>query len=234
MSALYLAGLNCFFAVNVAKHRTLSGYVEEARARAFEPSEAGFRGLLAATNVRELNEKQWEFFRYMILEIVHSRMASAAVLKVLSEDADHAARFRSSLKTVTREIGTLRNRYFEAAVRTASGTPDFKREVERLAMEAKANGKSDDDVKLIVDAAVAEKRAATIEICKGHLKASLGRLESPAQIVRRLDPSKGASAELEGSDQPEVEPAAADQTDLEVAVAADRIQHQADEDEQTE
>jgi hypothetical protein len=59
MSALYLAGLNCFFSVNVGRHRTLSGYVVEPRACAFEAGEAGFRGLLAASNVRELNEKQW-------------------------------------------------------------------------------------------------------------------------------------------------------------------------------
>jgi hypothetical protein len=238
ISALYLAGLNCFFPVTVARHRTLSGYVVEPRARAFEAGEAGFRGLLAATNVRELNEKQWEFFRYMILEIVHSRMASTAITQVLSapENAAHAARFRSALPTVTKEIDTLRNRYFEAAVRTALGTPDFRREVDMLEMQAKANGKSDDEVKLLVDAAVAAKRTATIEICRGHLKASLGRLDSPDQIVRRLDPSEGASTGLEGSNNLETEPSdnSAEQTALEVAVAADSLQHQTDKDEQTE
>jgi acetolactate synthase small subunit len=238
MSALYLAGLNCFFSVNVGRHRTLSGYVVEPRACAFEAGEAGFRGLLAASNVRELNEKQWEFFRYMILEIVHSKMASAAVLQVLSAPTNvgHAARFRSELTNVAKDIDTLRNRYFEAAVRAAQLTPDFKREVEMLGMKAKAEGKSDDDVKLLVDAAVAAKRAATIEICKGHLKASLGRLDSQTQIVRRLNAAEAASTGVVGSDHPEgeAEDSVAGQSDLDVAVAADRLQHQSDEDQQAE
>ena len=98
----------------------------------------------------------------MILEIVHSRLASSAVLQILNvpENAVLAARFRAALPFVTGEIETLRTRYFEAAVRTAQGTPEFRREVEMLGMQAKANGKSDDEVKLIVDAAVADKRAA--------------------------------------------------------------------------
>lgn len=60
VSDLYLAGLNSFFATSGTRHRTMSGYVTESRARAFEAAQSGFRGLLAAGNVRELNEKQWE------------------------------------------------------------------------------------------------------------------------------------------------------------------------------
>jgi hypothetical protein len=60
MSQLYLHGLNAFFAVGSTRHRTLAGYVAEPRARAFDANEQGFRGLIAAGNVRELNEKQWE------------------------------------------------------------------------------------------------------------------------------------------------------------------------------
>lgn len=234
VSALYLAGLNTFFAVPTARHRTLSGYVAEPRARAFEASQSGFRGLLAATNVRELNEKQWEFFRYMILETVHSRMASIAVLEVLnaSENTTYATRFRASLPAVADDIETLRNRLFEAAVRTAQGTPDFRREVDMLGMQAKANGKTDDEVKLLIDSAVASKRTETIEICKAHLKASLGRLDSPAQIQRRLAPSAAATSP-EAGESPETEPTVM-QTELEVAVAADHLQHPSDDDDKVE
>ena len=238
VSTLYLAGLNTFFAVAASRHRTLSGYVSEPRARAFEASQSGFRGLLAATNVRELNEKQWEFFRYMILEVVHSRMASVAVLEVLNapENATHTARFRASFPAVADDIETLRNRLFEAAVRTAQATPDFRREVELLGMQAKANGKTEDEVKLLVDAAVAAKRTATIDICKGHLKASLGRLNSSIQIQRRLAPSANTPAAAEEADSHEVEPAepSGEQTDLEVAVAADHLQHQSEDDDKAE
>ena len=234
VSRLYLAGLNSFFSVPAARHRTLSGYVSEPRARAFEASQSGFRGLLGATNVRELNEKQWEFFRYMVLEIVHSRLASNAVLEVLNapENTSHAARFRASLPAVADDIETLRSRLFEAAVRTAQGTPDFRREVDMLGLQAKANGKTDDEVKLLIDAAVAAKRTETIEICKAHLKASLGRLESSVQIQRRLAPSATVTASGEG-ESPDAEPTV-EQTDLEVAVAADHLQHSSEDDDKVE
>jgi hypothetical protein len=237
MSMLYLAGLNTFFATATTRHRTLSGYVTESRARAFEASQSGFRGLLAATNVRELNEKQWEYFRYMILEIVHSRMASAAVLEIVNapENAQHAVRFRASLPAVAHSIETLRKHYFEAAVRTAQATADFRREVELLEMQAKANGKPDDEVKLLVDNAVAAKRSAVIEICKGHLKASLGRLESAAQIQRRLAPSPDAALLPEGTENPEAETTGGEveETDLAVAVAADHLHHPSEEGTET-
>jgi hypothetical protein len=237
VSALYLAGLNTFFAVPAARHRTLSGYVSEPRARAFEASQTGFRGLLAATNVRELNEKQWEFFRYMILEIVNSRMASPAVLEILNvpENAAHAKRFQASLPAVTDDIEALRSRLFEAAVRTAQGTPDFRREIDLLGMQAKTSGKTDDEVKLLIDAAVAAKRTATIDICKAHLRASLGRLDSSTQIQRRLTPSATGttSGEVEGPDAESTEPTVL-QIDLEVAVAADHLNHPSEDDDKVE
>ena len=163
LSELYIRGLNAFFSVTATRHRTLAGYVTEPRAAAFEANQSGFRGLLFATNVRELNEKQWEFFRYMVLEIVHSRMASNAVLATLNDPqyAQHAESYRSSLAKIGEEVQALRNRYFEAAVRTALGTPEFRREVELLEMQAKANNKTDAEIKQIVDNAVAEKRKAT-------------------------------------------------------------------------
>jgi hypothetical protein len=236
VSALYLSGLNSFFAVSGSRHRTLSGYVSQSRARAFEASQPGFRGLLAATNVRELNEKQWEFFRYMIVEVVHSRMASAAALDVLNApvNATHAARFRSTLPAVTDDIETLRNRYFEAAVRTAQGTPHFRREVEMLGLQAKAEGKTDDEVKLLVDAAVAAERSKTIEICKEHLKASLGPIESSSQIQRRLAGISALASEGAASQEAKTGGPTVEQTDLEIAVAADRLQHPSEGDDQGE
>ena len=101
-----------------------------------------------------------------------------------------------------------------------------------MGMQAKANGKTDDEVKLLVDDAVATKRTETIEICKAHLKASLGRLESSAQIQRRLAPSVMVTASDEG-ESPDTEPTI-EQTDLDVAVAADHLQHPGEEDDKVE
>lgn len=233
VSSLYLAGLNSFFSDTAAKHRTLSGYVAEPRARAFEAAYPGFRGLLASTNVRELNEKQWEFFRYMILEIVLSKMASSAVLEVLNkpENASQADLYRASLSDILSAVEQLRNRYFEAAVRTAQGTPEFRRSVELLEMTARASGKSEDEIKLLVETEVAKKRAETIDACKEHLRASLGRVETPAAALKRLASvamAAGSSEESETTktDIEEGEPKA---TDLAVAVAADNLHHPTDE-----
>jgi hypothetical protein len=161
-------------------------------------------------------------------------MASAAVREIpnASENTTHTARFRASLPAVADDIETLRNRLFEAAVRTAQGTPDFRREVDMLGMQAKANGKTDDQVKLLIDAAVANKRTETIEICKAHLKASLARLDSSAQIQRRLAPSASVTVPGAGESQ-DAEPTVA-QTDLEVAVAADHLQHPSEDDDKVE
>jgi hypothetical protein len=234
VSSLYLAGLNSFFAVTATKHRTMSGYVAETHARAFEASYPGFRGLLAATNVRELNEKQWEFFRYMITEIVHSKLASSAVREVLDNpvNAAQAELFRASLPDVLTEIEQLRNRYFEGAVRTALGTPEFKRSVELLQMTAKTEGKSEDDIKLAVDAEIAKKRTETIEVCKSHLRASLKKLETRAAALKRLASS---ATTTESEDDPEsaeanLGEAEAEKTEIAVAVAADALQHSSDDD----
>ena len=51
-------------------HRGLTGYIHEPRASVFDANAPGLRGLLAMS-IGELNERQWRFFRYAILEIVH-------------------------------------------------------------------------------------------------------------------------------------------------------------------
>jgi hypothetical protein len=239
VSSLYLAGLNSFFSVTATKHRVMTGYVTETRARAFEAGYPGFRGLLAATNVRELNEKQWEFFRYMTIEIVHSKMASSAVLEVLHnpDNAAQAELFKASLPEVLTEIEQLRKRYFEAAVRTALGTLEFKHSVELLQMTAKTEGKSDDDIKLLVDAEIAKKHAETIEICRDHLRASLKNLETRAATLKRL--ASAATTTTEPEDEPEsaeANPKEADteMTELAVAVAADTLEHSSSNDDSSD
>ena len=187
VSALFLAGLNSFFAVQQGKHRTLSGYVTEGRAKAFEAAEPGFRGLLASTNIRELNEKQWEFFRYMVFEIVHSKLASTAVLEVLNNPSNAAATalYREKLPAVLVDVETLRNRYFDTAYKYAANTPEFRRQVDLLEMKAKAEGKSDEQVRTLVEQEVSSKKAAVLETSKAHLRASLGTIDSRADVMKR-------------------------------------------------
>ena len=76
---LIILGLNEFFQpANDTKHETLSGLVKEARINVFSTSEPGLRGLLALS-VKQLNERQWPFFRYAIYENYLSKSARKAV-----------------------------------------------------------------------------------------------------------------------------------------------------------
>jgi hypothetical protein len=228
VSELFVKAMNCFFAVEQTKHRSLTGYVADTRARAFEADEPGFRGLLAATNIRELNEKQWEFFRYMVFEVVHSRMASLSVLEVLNsvEYSEIAMAYRAMLPSVLVSVEQLRNRYFDAAYKTATNTPDFKRQVDLLELKAKADGKTVDEIKQLVEQVVAEKKAYVLDVCKNHLKASLGRLETRAQVLNRLAPSDSPikadpAAIIEELNQESSEPVSSE--NLDVAIVAEEL-----------
>jgi hypothetical protein len=209
VSELFLTGFGSLFSVSQTKHRTLSGYVTEGRARAFDASETGFRGLLVSTNVRELNEKQWEFFRYIIFEVVHSKIASSSVLRVLDapENAELTAVYRDRLPSVLNDVEILRNRYFESACRVVINSPEFKRHIDLLRMKAETEGKTEDQIKSLVEDEVSKKRVEILEVSKGHLKASLGRLDSSKQVLRRLNPTMvvGATkvAEEQEADQEE-------------------------------
>ncbi len=229
VSALFLSAMNSFFAVSQTKHRTLSGYVTEARARAFETGEPGFRGLLVATNVRELNEKQWEFFRYMVFEVAHSKLASAAMVEVLNSPdySTQAAEYRAKLPDVLKDVETLRNRYFDAAYKTSTNTPEFKRQIDLLTAKATAEGKSEDQIKLLVEDEVSKQRASVVEVCKAHLKASLGRLETKRQVLKRLAPSSSEAISEGGESGAEEvvdeESEALVSDNLEVAVVAETL-----------
>jgi len=188
VSKLFLAAANEFFGVSQTKHKSLAGYVTESRARAFEANEQGLRGLLASTNVRELNEKQWEFFRYALFEIVHSKLNYDAVRTVLKaeENKELVELYRQQLPSIAESIETIRERYFDAAFNTAAKAADFKRQTDLLEAKARAEGKTDDEIKKLIEKEVADKRTAVLQVSKGHLKASLGRVESKAAIVKRF------------------------------------------------
>jgi hypothetical protein len=188
ISALYLGGLNSLFAVDSTKHKTLAGYASEARVNAFDGSKDGFRGLLQAGNVRELNEKQWEYFRFIVLEVVHSKRAFDKVSEVLadSEWTDQVRSYRKTLPELLRDTELLRSKYFEAAVRASTSTPEFSRQCVQAEADAKAGGKSEAEGKEIVDKMIASKRHLVEQICKQHLSASLGKYESREVQLKRF------------------------------------------------
>jgi hypothetical protein len=93
-----------------------------------------------------------------------------------------------------------------------------------IELQGRASNKLTEEIQLLVDAAVASKRTSTMEICKAHLKASIGRVDGVAQIQRRFALGIGDSMNPQdtGDDTFPSEPGS---VDLEVAVAADSLQH---------
>lgn len=179
ISSLYLAGVNSLFATAATKHRSLSGYVSEPRAKAFDGNADGFRGLLKAGNVSELNEKQWEFFRFVVLELVHSKRASDKVNTVLAANdwQSEAARYREILPKLLDDVDALRRRYIDAAVRAAISSAEFTNEKIQKQAECKAAGKSDAETAEEVAKLEASKQKVVEQACAQHLSSSLGALE---------------------------------------------------------
>ena len=85
VTEVYLVALNKYFSPKEETlHRTLTGYILEPRASIFDANAHGLRGLLAMS-ISELNERQWGFFRYAILEIVHSSFCWKAAQSKMKE-----------------------------------------------------------------------------------------------------------------------------------------------------
>lgn len=141
--------------------------------------------------MRELNEKQWEFFRFVVLEVVHSKRAFDRVKEVLEAEEwkELAILYRKLLPDLLKDLDLLRRRYVDAAIRTAVSATEFKGLCVQAEAEAKASGKSDIEARDIVDKMVAEKRHETELACQRHLAASLGKLEKREEQLIRFSAS---------------------------------------------
>lgn len=237
VSELYLTGINCYFSVGTTKHRTLNGFVAENRSNIFEASQKGFRGLLASTNIKELNEKQWEYFRYVINEIVHSGKISKDLIPIFvdSKWALQARSYLTILGSLLDDIEKARSKYFEAAARCACGSPDFKHELESIEIKAKLEGKGDLEISKLINEAIESRRNLSFESSKGHILASSGSFENSQQRYKLFkDTLCSTSCWPETSSIGQVsdrsdglEPEGLLNQDVEVALTSDRIRHDA-------
>ena len=114
----YLSALNTYFSPKEnTLHRTLTGYINEPRASVFESTSQGLRGLLAMS-VNEINERQWQFFRYAILEIVHSSFCwKAAQLKMKETNNEWAIEwYKKAIPIIAKGIISEREKYVRDAI----------------------------------------------------------------------------------------------------------------------
>jgi hypothetical protein len=156
-------------------------------------------------------------------------MASTSVLEVLNsaEFSEIAQEYRLKLPSILESIEQIRYRYFEAAYKTATNAPEFKRHVELIELNAKVNGKTDEEIRQLVEHEVSAKKTSVFEECKKHLEASLGRLDTRAQVLNRLVPSgsSGSNASAVAEELNQGASQATDSENLGVAIVAEDLLH---------
>lgn len=195
---LYINALNRYFAPTSSnEHRTLTGLIKDPRSRVFDQNSTGLRGLLYES-VREINEKQWVFFRYAILEMAHSKHGHAAILEGLDgvEDRSLAEMYRQHLPTLMQHVVRLRTHYVTSAIRVAVESNDFQMELERIKARALGEGKSVEDADALVKKEVVALETKVRDRANEHLKASLGEVAKPEKLVNRLTPAAGSNGAL--------------------------------------
>lgn len=185
---LYITSLNKYFSSNSdTEHRTFTGFITESRTKVFDPNELGLRGLLAQS-VKELNESQWIFFRYAILEIVHSKYAYEVFSSVLanSENSDLSLKYIEILPELVNSFVKLREGYIQKAVEATLNSKEFKQEILVLKAKLKGEGKSDEDI----DEQEKQKRndmeKEIRDKCGKNISASLGEFAKADKLINRI------------------------------------------------
>ena len=188
ITEVYLTSLNQYFSPNKETlHRTLTGYINEPRASVFDANAHGLQGLLAMS-VNELNERQWPFFRYAILEIVHSTFSwKTAQSKMKEMDSGWELDwYKSAIPRLVDGISSERERYVKAAVEASVKGQEF--ELLKMRTEAKeiGAGKSQEEIQESIEKLHNARKEDAKEITDIHLKASLQIIEKKENMVRRL------------------------------------------------
>ena len=181
----YLAALNMYFSPTEERiHRTLNGYIREPRASVFDANSHGLRGLLAMS-VKELNERQWRFFRYAILEIIHSPFCWSVVRdKMKQTDSKWClVWYKAAFSRLVDGIISERDKYVGDAMDTAVKGGEFELVRERTESEARGAGKSDEEIQHLVDELKNNRRLEAQKHAYNHLKASLKFVQSKEDIL---------------------------------------------------
>jgi hypothetical protein len=185
LSELLVSGLNQYvMPSNDTIHKTLSGLIKERRSHIFDPDMPGLRRLLRLSGVVELNERQWPFFRYAILEMVHSRYGRVAVRRRLEDDEMMGQLYSSKLPKVAQLIVNRRREYMDSAVRRALEASDFKQDLEKRRAHLEGKGKRDTEIDNEIRQKQKDKETEIKDLCAECVKASLGKQEDDEAIVR--------------------------------------------------
>ena len=188
VTEVYLTSLNQYFSPNKETlHRTLTGYFNEPRSSVFDANAYGLQGLLAMS-VNELNERQWPFFRYAILEIVHSTYSwKAAQSKMTQMDSGWELDwYRSAIPRLAEGISSEREKYVNAAVEASVKGQEFELLKMRTESEEIGAGKSQEEIEQSIENLYTTRKEDAKKFTDIHLKASLQIIEKEEKMVSRL------------------------------------------------
>ena len=188
LTEVYLTALNTYFSSeDDTTHRTLTGYIGKPRASVFDVNSRGLRGLLAMS-VNELNERQWRFFRYAILEIVHSPFCwNSAQEKMMQMDSKWSLEwYKEAIPSLVDGIISEREKYVTDAINAALNDSDFRLDVMQRKAQAEGEGKSKQEIQEIVEALETARKVDADKRARAHLKASLEIVEEKENMVKRL------------------------------------------------
>lgn len=200
---LYLSALNQYFSSDSdSEHRTLTGFINESRTKVFDPNKLGLRGLLAQS-VKELNESQWIFFRYTILEIVHSKHSLKGLSSVLnnSDNSSLSQKYRELLPELVNSLLNLRDAYIQKAVDSALNSKEFNQEILLLKARLKGEGKLDDEINKQEQQKRNKTETSIRDKCRENISASLGEFIEADKIIDRI--FKQSSVEIVNSESVE-------------------------------
>lgn len=189
ISDLYLNALNKYFSSSSdTLHQKLIGFITESRVNIFNPSELGLRGLLSLS-VKELNESQWVFFRYAILEIVHCKYSYQGLLDVLnqSENQDLAQKYINNLPNIINSILQLRQEYINKGINTSINSKEFKNQLELNKAQLKGQGLLQEEIENSINNLIKEKQTEIEQLTKENINKSLGELSNKNKLLERLN-----------------------------------------------
>lgn len=187
VSDVFLAGLNKFLSPEeTAIHKTLTGFVKESRAAIFDQQSFGLRGLFAMRG-GELNERSWPFFRFVVLEMIHSKYAWPAAAAAAKAKGGWAAEwYRVALPSIVNGIIADRDKYVLDAVNARLKDSDFQSTLVQKKHQAEGAGKSADEITSLIAQLEEEKRKEAQATAAAHLKASLDVVETKEEMLARL------------------------------------------------
>ena len=183
----YLAALNTYFTPKAQTiQRILINYDAEPCPSVFDTHTFGLRGLLAMS-VRELNEQQWRFFRYAVLEIVHSSVCWEAAQSKMEESNDTwTGWYQAAIEPIVRGILSERAKYIDDAVKASVKGREYELERTRVASEARGAGKSSAEIEQILEVFKSDLMRQGKKDADKHLKSSLKKVETEGEMIRRL------------------------------------------------